>query len=61
MPWSVEDVEKHKGGLSPNQKERWVKIANGVLDSCQTANGKDCEALAIKVANSKVGAKKSDG
>jgi hypothetical protein len=57
MPWTVEDVDKHKGGLSPGQKRRWVKIANEVLDACETHNGKDCDVLAIKVANSKVGRK----
>lgn len=55
MPWTVEDVDSHKKGLSTAQKKRWVQIANGTLDSCETAGGKDCEALAIKVANSKVG------
>lgn len=61
MPWTPEDVDSHKKGLSPNQKVRWCKIANGVLDSCETANGRDCESLAIKIANSKVGAARKDG
>jgi hypothetical protein len=53
MPWSVEDVDKHKKGLTPAQKTQWVKIANGVLKSCKTGGESDCEGKAIRVANSK--------
>ena len=38
MPWTVDDVDRHKAGLSPEQKARWVKIANGVLDACETTS-----------------------
>lgn len=55
MPWSSGDVEKHKKGLSPAEKEKWCSIANGVLKSCQEKGGTDCEASAIRIANSRVG------
>jgi uncharacterized protein YdaT len=53
MPWSVADVEKHKKGLSAAQKKKWVQIANGVLKDCQEMKQDDCEAKAIRIANSK--------
>lgn len=62
MPWSVSDVEKHKKGLSKTQKEKWVRIANSVLKECQSTrnDGKECEAQAIRTANSKVGSSNSE-
>ena len=53
MPWTVGDVDGHKKGLTPSQKRKWVKIANGVLADCEKSGGKDCEGKAIRVANSK--------
>ncbi len=55
--WSKSDVSKHKKGLTDQQKEKWVKIANSVLKQCLDNGGKqkDCEGKAIRVANSKVG------
>jgi hypothetical protein len=53
MPWTVADVERHKKGLTPTQKKKWVKIANGVLKKCQADGGSDCEGKAIRIANSK--------
>lgn len=53
MPWTVKDVDRHKKGLTPSQKRRWVKIANGVLRDCQKNKGKNCEGKAIRIANSK--------
>ena len=50
MPWSTKDVEEHKQGLSQDQKVRWVRIANSVLEDTQD------EGQAIRVANSRVGA-----
>lgn len=47
MPWSTSDVDKHKKGLSQDQKVKWVRIANRVLKE------EDDEGLAVKVANSK--------
>ncbi len=54
MPWKSSDVEKHKKGLSKEQKRKWVSIANAVLAECQSAKGSGCEAKAIRIANSKV-------
>lgn len=55
MPWKVKDVDKHKKGLTPSQKKKWVSIANKVLRECLDGGGskKSCEAKAIRVANSK--------
>lgn len=48
MPWSADDADKHKKGLSDDQKKKWAKIANSVL-----ADSGD-EGKAIRIANSKV-------
>jgi len=53
MPWTVKDVDRHKKGLTPAQKKKWVSIANSVLKDCQSKGGKDCEGKAIRIANSK--------
>lgn len=53
MPWTINDVERHKKGLTPPQKKKWVKIANGALKDCQDKGGSDCEGKAIRIANSK--------
>lgn len=55
MPWSPADAEKHKKGLNDKQKKKWAKIANGILSECQDMKQKDCEAKAIRIANSSVG------
>jgi len=54
MPWKTEDAHKHKEGLSQKQAEQWASVANSALKSCQDKEGKDCEATAIKSANSAV-------
>jgi hypothetical protein len=61
MPWKVKDVDSHKKGLTPAQKKKWVSIANGVLKDCQSKGGKDCEAKAIRIANSKFAELSGDG
>jgi hypothetical protein len=53
MPWTVKDVDRHKKGLTPSQKKKWVSIANAVLRTCKAKGGKDCEGKAIRIANSK--------
>lgn len=53
MPWTVKDVDKHKKGLTPAQKKKWVSIANSALKDCKAKSGKDCEGKAIRIANSK--------
>ena len=54
MPWNISDVSRFKKGLDDAQKEKWVTIANKVLEDCLKAGGdqKTCEAKAIKIANS---------
>lgn len=53
MPWTSADVDRHKKGLSPEQKKKWAKIANNAL-----LHYKD-EGRAIRVANAAVGRSKS--
>lgn len=54
MPWTVKDVDKHKKGLSPAQKKKWVETANSIYSACMV-NGDDktCAPKAIRIANSK--------
>ena len=54
MPWSVADVDRHKKGLSAEQKQKWSRIANSVLKRCLAGGGsqKTCEASAVRIANS---------
>ena len=51
MPWTVGDVEEHKKGLRDEEKKKWVSVANDTLKRCQQRGGKNCDALAIRVAN----------
>lgn len=53
MPWTTRDVDRHKAGLGPKQKERWVAIANSALSDCLKKGGsaKTCEGRAIRIAN----------
>ena len=57
MPWVKEDVSKFKSNLSEQDQKKWVSIANSVLKQCKDEEGSqsDCEAKAIRIANSKVG------
>jgi hypothetical protein len=57
MPWTVKDVEKHKKGLTDTQKRKWVDVANAIRLSCLKSGKteKECDALAIRTANSQVG------
>lgn len=58
MPWSVDDVESHKEGLTNKQKAQWCRIANSVLKR-EVAKGKSekvAAASAIKQANGVVNA-----
>ena len=48
MPWSTDDVDRHKHGLSIDKKELWVKVANKVLE--RTGD----EGRAIREANAVV-------
>ena len=53
MPWTIDDVDQHKKGLSDKQKAQWVAIANSVREKClkDGGNEKDCDANAIRQAN----------
>jgi hypothetical protein len=53
MPWTASDAKRFKKGLTSAQAKKWAKIANGALKSCQKKGGKNCEASAIRIANSK--------
>lgn len=54
MPWTTGDVDRHKKGLTPEQKAKWVRIANSALRYCIRKGGKpeNCEGQAIRIANS---------
>lgn len=58
MPWTKADVDRHKKGLTDAQKDRWVAVANDARKRCLEKGGteKDCDASAIRQANSVVGA-----
>jgi hypothetical protein len=51
--WDINDVDKHKKGLSDKKKKQWVRIANAVLAKCMKDGGTDeeCAPKAIKQAN----------
>ena len=53
MPWTVDDVEKHKKGLSAKGKRQWVAIANSALKKCLEDGGSEesCAASAIRQAS----------
>lgn len=55
MPWTVKDVDSKKKGLSPEQKKKWVSIANATYRDCMAKGGTDktCAPKAIRIANSK--------
>jgi hypothetical protein len=57
MPWTVSDVDKHKKGLTPQQKAQWVAIANSVMKKCMANGGTDatCAPSAIQQASGVVG------
>ena len=51
--WDINDVDKHKKGLSDKKKKQWVRIANAVLAKCMKDGGTDeeCAPKAITQAN----------
>jgi hypothetical protein len=57
MPWTKADVEKHKKGLSDDQKAKWVATANSALATCIEKGGSDetCAPQAIRIANGVTG------
>lgn len=52
MPWKPSEVDKHKKGLTQDQRVKWVRVANSVLKDTED------EGQAVRVANSKVGPKR---
>ena len=63
MPWKIADVDKHKKGLSDEQKTQWVAVANSALASCLKKGRKlsECDGSAIRQANSVVGNARGEG
>lgn len=53
MPWTAADAKKHINGLSKKQSRKWASMANAVRESCLESGDKDCDAKAIRIANSK--------
>ena len=53
MPWTTDDVEKFKAGLTDRAKKQWIRIANSVLKKGMEKglSEKDAAAKAIKQAN----------
>lgn len=62
MPWSSNDADRFKKGLSENSKRRWAEIANEVLrktgnesNAIKVANGATRNAIARKLKSKKTG------
>jgi hypothetical protein len=62
MPWTIDDVDSKKKGLSDKQKKQWVRIANSVLKAEMKKGKSEEEAAvsAIKQANGVVNANTSN-
>lgn len=58
MPWTIDQVDEHKTGLSDRDKRTWVAVANSVLKKCMDDGGDDasCAPKAIRQANGVVAA-----
>lgn len=56
MPWTADDADRHKQGLSDRQKRQWAAVANSASQSCLDDGGDQptCEASAIRQANAAV-------
>jgi len=55
MPWTSDDADKHKKGLTPKQKEKWAAVANAARERYHD------DGRAIRIANGTVGRKKDNG
>lgn len=53
MPWTINDVDKFKKGLTPKLKKQWVRIANSVLNAelKKGLSEKEAAAAAIQQAS----------
>jgi hypothetical protein len=56
MPWTVDDVERFRKGLTETEKMQWVAVANEALVRCLREGEDDCDAVAIRQANAAIGA-----
>ena len=63
MPWTVDQVDEHKKGLSAKQKRKWIAVANSVLKRCMDDGGAEgeCAASAIRQANGVTGNEEMQG
>ena len=52
MPWTAADAARHKKGLSKAQAKKWASVANSVREDCLARKGKNCDAVAIRIASS---------
>lgn len=59
MPWTAADASKHKKGLSKKQQAQWAKVANALLKRFQKEGDADAEGRAIRIANDRVGKKRT--
>ena len=60
MPWTWEDFQKKKEGMSKLQAKKGAKMANSILASC-LKSGKDlstCEGIAIATTLKRLGSKR---
>jgi uncharacterized protein YdaT len=53
MPWTADDAERHKKGLTREQKRKWARVANAALKEYAD------EGRAIRVANAAVSSRNS--
>lgn len=60
MPWTANDAERFKKGLSAKQKRQWAAVANSTLAECMEVRNdeKACAGRAVRAANGSVGKKK---
>lgn len=54
MPWTADDADKHKKGMTANQKKQWAAVANAALAKCEKEGGDKCDVKAIMQANGAV-------
>lgn len=54
MPWDKVSAKKHKVDLTDSEASTWAKIANDALKSCKDEGKSDCDAHAIRIANSAI-------
>lgn len=56
MPWSPDDAERFKKGLSRSSRELWAEVANDRRERCLERGGseEECDAEAVRAANAAV-------